>query len=92
MQLKNNRITVVDKLEFDSISTQGFVGFMKRFELERSLIVTDELNHNLMLSARNVPHIKLLKHDALNIHDMLKYKNIIFTQCSVQTVEGVLQK
>jgi large subunit ribosomal protein L4 len=92
MQLKNNRITVVDKLEFDSISTQSFVGFMKRFELERSLIVTDELNHNLMLSARNVPHIKLLKHDALNIHDMLKYKNIIFTQCSVQTVEGVLQK
>jgi large subunit ribosomal protein L4 len=92
MQLKNDRITVVDKLVFDSISTKGFVDFLKRFELERSLIVTDEVNHNLMLSARNVPHIKLLKHDALNIHDMLKYKHIIFTQCSVQTVEGVLQK
>jgi len=92
MQLKNNRITVVDKLVFDSISTQEFVGFMKRFDLERSLIVTDELNHNLMLSARNVPHVKMLKHDALNIHDMLKYKHIIFTQGSVQTVEGVLQK
>jgi large subunit ribosomal protein L4 len=92
MQLKNNRITVVDKLDFASISTKEFVGFMKRFDLERSLIVTDEVNHNLMLSARNVPHIKLLKHDALNIHDMLKYKNIIFTQGSVQTVEGVLQK
>lgn len=92
MQLKNERITVVDNLVFDKISTQDFVGFMKRFELERSLIVTDELNHNLMLSARNVPHVKLLKHDALNIHDMLKYKHIIFTQGSVQTVEGVLQK
>jgi large subunit ribosomal protein L4 len=92
MQLKNDRITVVDKLVFDSISTRGFVEFLKRFDLERSLIVTDEVNHNLMLSARNVPHIKLLKHDALNIHDMLKYKHIIFTQCSVQTVEGVLQK
>jgi large subunit ribosomal protein L4 len=92
MQLKNDRITVVDQLVFDSISTKGFVDFLKRFELERSLIVTDEVNHNLMLSARNVPHIKLLKHDALNIHDMLKYKHIIFTQCSVQTVEGVLQK
>ena len=92
MQLKNDRITVVDKLVFDSISTKGFVDFLKRFDLERSLIVTDEVNHNLMLSARNVPHIKLLKHDALNIHDMLKYKHIIFTQGSVQTVEGVLQK
>jgi large subunit ribosomal protein L4 len=92
MQLKNDRITVVDKLVFDSISTKGFVDFLKRFDLEKSLIVTDEVNHNLMLSARNVPHIKLLKHDALNIHDMLKYKHIIFTQGSVQTVEGVLQK
>jgi len=92
MQLKNDRITVIDKLVFDSISTKGFIDFLKRFDLERSLIVTDEVNHNLMLSARNVPHIKLLKHDALNIHDMLKYKHIIFTQGSVQTVEGVLQK
>ncbi len=92
MQLKNDRITIVDKLVFDNISTKEFVSFMKRFDLERSLIVTDELNHNLMCSARNVQHVKLLKHDALNIHDMLKYKNIIFTQGSVQTVEGVLQK
>ena len=92
MQFKNDRITVVDKLVFDAASTKEFVGFMKRFDLERSLIVTDEINHNLMLSARNVPHVKLLKHDALNIHDMLKYKHIIFTQGSVQTVEGVLQK
>jgi len=92
MQLKNDRITVIDKFVFESISTKDFVVFMKRFELERSLIVTDELNHNLMLSARNVPHVKLLKHDALNIHDMLKYKHIIFTQGSVQTVEGVLLK
>ena len=92
MQLKNDRVTVVDSLAFDKISTKEFVSFMKRFDLERSLIVTDELNHNLMLSARNVPHVKLLKHDALNIHDMLKYKHVIFTQASVQTVEGVLQK
>lgn len=92
LQMKNNCITVVDNLLFDKISTKDFVAFMNRFELERSLIVTDEFNQNLVLSARNVQHVKLLKHDALNIHDMLKYKNIIFTQGSVQTVEGALQK
>ncbi|MBT1073389.1 50S ribosomal protein L4 [Pelotalea chapellei] len=91
-QFKNERITVMDKLDFDAISTKGFVGFMKRFEIERSLIITDNFTHNLQLSCRNVPHIKLLKHDALNIHDMLKYKNIIITQSAVQSVEGALQK
>jgi large subunit ribosomal protein L4 len=92
LHFKNDRITVVDKLALNSISTKDFVSFMKRFELERSLIVTDSLDNNFMLSARNVPHVKLLKYDALNIHDLLKYKHVIFTQDSVQTVEGVLQK
>lgn len=91
-KLQNDAITVIEKFEFDKISTQDFVGFMKRFDLERSLIVTDEFNNNLYLSARNVPHVKMLKHDALNVHDMLKYKHIIFTQGSVQSAEGALQK
>ena len=91
-QFKNDRITVMDKLDFAAISTKEFVGFMKRFEIERSLIITDNLTNNLNLSCRNVPHIKLLKYDALNIHDMLKYKNIIITQGAVQSVEGALHK
>lgn len=91
-KLQTNNITVLDKIEFDKVSTKDFVGFLNTFELSKSLIVTDDFNNNLFLSARNVPHIKMLKHDALNIHDMLKYKHIIFTQGSVQSTEGVLQK
>lgn len=92
LQFKNDRIIVLDKLEFGSISTKDFAVFMKRFEIERSLIITDDFSNNLHLSSRNVPHVKLLKHDGLNIHDMLKYKNIIITQGAVQFVEGALQK
>jgi len=91
-KLKHNGITVLDKIEFDKACTKDFVGLMKRFELERSLIVTDDFNNNLFLSARNVPHVKMLKHDALNVHDMLKYRHIIFTQGSVASAEGALQK
>jgi large subunit ribosomal protein L4 len=91
-KLQTNHITVLDKIEFDSISTKNFIGFLNTFDLNKSLIVTDDFNNNLFLSARNVPHIKMLKHDALNVHDMLKYKHIIFTQGSVQSTEGVLQK
>ncbi|MDD2365830.1 MAG: 50S ribosomal protein L4 [Desulfuromonadaceae bacterium] len=91
-KLQNNNITVLDKIEFDKISTKNFIGFLEKFDIDKSLIVTDEFNNNLFLSARNVPHIKMLKHDALNVHDMLKYKNIIFTAGSVQSTEGVLEK
>jgi len=91
-KLQTNNITVLDKIEFENISTKNFVSFLTKFDLSKSLIVTDDFNNNLFLSARNVPHIKMLKHDALNIHDMLKYKHIIFTKGSVQSTEGVLQK
>ncbi len=92
LQFKNDRIMVFDKINFDKISTKSFVEFMNRVGLDRTLIITDDLNNNLQLSSRNVPHVKLLKYDALNIHDMLKYKNLIITQGAVQFVEGALHK
>lgn len=92
LQFKNDRIIVFDKINFDKISTKSFVEFMNRVGVDRTLIITDDLNNNLQLSSRNVPHVKLLKYDALNIHDMLKYKNLIITQGAVQFVEGALHK
>ncbi len=91
LQYKTNRITVMEKLDFDTISTKNFAGFMKLFDIDRSLIVTDDLSNNLHLSCRNVPHVKLLRSDSLNIHDLLKYKNLIITQGALQSVEGALQ-
>ncbi|MFW9604137.1 MAG: 50S ribosomal protein L4 [Trichlorobacter sp.] len=91
MQLKSERITVLDALDFAKISTKEFAGFMKKFDLERSLIITDEPSVNLALSARNVPYVKLLKADGLNVYDVLKYRNIVMTQSAVKLVEGALQ-
>lgn len=91
MQLKSEKITVLDQLDFAKISTKDFAGFMKKFDLDRSLIITEEPSANLYLSSRNVPYVKLLKADGLNVYDVLKYKNIILTQGAVRLVEGALQ-
>ena len=91
MQLKSEKITVLDQLDFANISTKDFAGFMKKFDLDRSLIITEEPSTNLYLSSRNVPYVKLLKADGLNVYDVLKYKNIIMTQGAVRLVEGALQ-
>ncbi len=92
MQFKSNQITVLDKLEFDRISTKDFSGFMNKFSLERSLIITGDQSNNLYLSSRNVPYVKMLKADGLNVYDMLKYKHLILTESAVRLVEGVLQQ
>lgn len=91
LQLKRERITVLDNLELPSVSTKEFAGFMKKFELDRSLIITEEASTNLYLSSRNVPYVKMLKADSLNVFDVLKYKNIIMTKGAVSLVEGALK-
>lgn len=91
MSRSDNRITLLDKLDFDKISTKDFAAFMKKFDLERALIVAVDPSQNLLLSARNVPYVKLLKAESLNVYDILKYRNLIFTENSVRLVEGVLQ-
>lgn len=91
-QLNNDHITVLDSFNFSKISTKDFIDFLSRFDLNKTLIVTDVLDNNLFLSARNVPFVKMLKHDSLNIYDIIKYKHVIFTQDSVKLVEGVLSK
>lgn len=91
MQLKCEKITVLDQINFSEISTKNFSLFMKKFDLERSLIITEEPATNLLLSSRNVPYVKLLKADGLNVFDILKYQNIIMTEGAVRLVEGALQ-
>lgn len=88
---QNNNITVVNDFALDAVSTKGFVKILNDFSVSKTIVITEALNRNLELSARNVKDVKLLKSESLNIHDMLKYKQIIFTQDAVRKVEGALK-
>jgi len=87
---KGNKLTVVSDFNLESISTRSFVSVLERFELNKTLLVIDAENRNLVLSARNIKNIKVLHADSLNIFDMMKYQNVMFTQDAVKKVEGVL--
>jgi len=87
---KGDRITVVNNLDLDAISTKSFAGVLNKFELAKTLLVIEAENKNLELSARNIKNVKVLKADALNIFDVMKYQYIMMTQGAVKKVEGAL--
>ena len=87
---KGNKLTVVNNLDLVSISTQSFVGVLNKFEITKTLLVIESENRNLLLSARNIPNVKVLHADSLNLFDMLKYQNVMFTTAAVKKVEGAL--
>ena len=87
---KGNKLTVVNNFNLDLISTKSFVNVLNRFEVSKTLLVIDSENRNLVLSARNIKNVKVLYADSLNLFDMLKYQNVMFTQEAVRKVEGAL--
>jgi large subunit ribosomal protein L4 len=89
MKLKENKMLIVDKLEFPEIKTRGVVAMLKQLGLRNVLIVEQE-NLNLEKSARNVPLVKVLRPEGLNVYDVLQYEHIIITQPCVEKLQGRL--
>ena len=43
-------------------------------------------------SARNIPNVKIIEQEGTNAYDILKYKNIIFTQTSIKSFQDRILK
>ena len=89
-KLKEEKLVVLDEFELDKIKTREFVKVMNVFNTKNALIITEEKDKNLELSARNVPNIKVLRVEGLNVYDILKYRNVVLLESSIKSIEGRL--
>lgn len=92
VRFKNERLTVVNAFDLEKISTKGFVEVLDRFELKKALIVIDGDNTQLELSARNLPFVKVMRAEGVNVYDILKYPSLVMTESAVDRIEGALSK
>jgi large subunit ribosomal protein L4 len=91
-RFKEERLTVLSSLELEKISTKSFAEVLKKFDLEKALIVIDGDNLNAELSARNLPFVKLMRAEGVNVYDVMKYPNLVLTEGAVDQIEGALTK
>jgi large subunit ribosomal protein L4 len=89
-KLKEEKILILNEFELDTIKTREFVKVMNALNTKNALIITEKKNENLELSARNVPQIKVLRVEGLNVYDILKYKNVVLLESSIKSIEGRL--
>ena len=89
-KLQANSLVVIDKIELEKIKTKAFVEIIEALNTTNALIVTDKKDENLERSARNVPDVKVLKTEGLNVYDILKYENLVLTESSIKEIEGRL--
>ena len=90
VKLSEDSLVVLDELDFDKIKTKEFIKVMNALNMNSALFITDKKNENLELSARNVPDVKILRIEGLNVYDILKYKSLVLLESSIKSIEGRL--
>ena len=88
-RLQENKLIVVDELKFDEIKTKNFVNVMNNLKADKALVVLNENDANVVMSARNIPTVKTALTNTINVYDILKYNTLILTQDAVATIEEV---
>ncbi|KRN50347.1 50S ribosomal protein L4 [Kandleria vitulina DSM 20405] len=90
-KLIDNEFTALNDLAFDSIKTKNMKEVMTAFNTPRkALVVVDELNDNVALSARNLSNVKLIDAKHVNVYDILDSTNLFMTEAAIKAVEEVL--
>ncbi len=86
----NDQLVVLEDLKLAEIKTKKFVDVMDTFDVKKALIVTEEKNENLEKSSRNVPWVKVMRHEGLNVYDILTFDHLILEQSAISKIEEAL--
>ena len=87
----DNEMTVLDTITLNAPKTKDMIKVLENLEANRkTLIVMDEVNENVTLSARNIPGVKVIDSKGLNVYDILDCTKLVITEGAIKAVEEVL--
>ena len=88
-RVQENKFIVVDELKMDEIKTKTFKGVLDNLNAEKTLVVLNDMDANVIASAKNIPTVKTTQTNELNVFDVLKYNTVVVTKDAVATIEEV---
>lgn len=84
-----NKFIVLDELKLDAIKTKDFVKVLNNLNVEKALVVLNDNDENVVMSARNIPAVKTALTNTINVYDILKYNTVVVTKAAVETIQEV---
>jgi len=87
-KLRDNHLTVVDKIELEAPKTKLFFETMRALGLEngKTLFVVPEKDEILSRSSRNLYHVLVLPTAGINVYDLLRFENLVLLQGAIPTI------
>jgi large subunit ribosomal protein L4 len=86
----DGKIIVVDKLELEAAKTKIMVKALAELKVTSALIVIAQPDATIERTARNLPKIKVLRVEGLNVYDLLRYDHLILTEGALRSLEARL--
>ena len=80
---------VLDELKLDEIKTKKFQEVLNNLKLNGALVILNEVDKNVILSANNIPTVKTTQVGTLNVYDVMKYNTVLVTKEAVAAIEEV---
>ena len=92
MKVADSAMTVVENFSFDAPKTKQMVTVLNNLKIndKKSLIVIENQNNFVSLSARNLQNVKVVTVSTLNTYDIMNASNIVISEGSLQEISRVL--
>ena len=88
-RVQENKFIVVDELKMDEIKTKKFKAVLDNLKVGKALVILNDNDQNVVLSARNIADVKTASVGTMNVYDILKYNTVVTTKAAVETIEEV---
>ena len=88
-RVEENKFIVLDELKLDEIKTKAMKKVLDNLKVEKALIVMDEKDEKVIMSAGNLPGVKTALTSTINVYDILKYNTVVTTKAAAKAIEEV---
>lgn len=85
--VRQNRLVAIEKPVLKKPKTKEIASFLNEFSLSKVLIIIDELDMNLHLSARNIPNVDVITVREINPVNLLKPQKVAVTSEALKQIE-----
>jgi len=88
-KVADGKLMVIDELKFDEIKTKKFAEVLANLNANKALVIINENDKNVVLSARNIPDAKTSLTGNMNVYDIMNAGTVVLTKDAVSTIEEV---
>lgn len=88
-KFEDGKIVVVDSIQFDAPKTKDMVAFLSNINANKPLVVTEKVDKNVYISARNLQKTAVTFADLINVYEILKHDTLVLSEGALDRMKEV---